>query len=1077
MSIDPVSLALTAVLTAGQMAMQATRKIEGQRLDDLNVSLADYGTPLNYSEGLVRSDGCPIFFAEPMKEVYRQRKTKGGKYDQWTYYGTWANLIADQRIAAVTRMWMDKHLVYDVTGAGPITPFSIADGFNIADSIRFYLGTEDQDPDPRMLATVDAKYGTGSCPAYLGVAYGMLVDIPTEKFGNRVPQTAYEWVTEAQPHYPYESKDGRLGSVTFSPDRSRMLSTYGDAYTMWDCASRTPMLSGHFPEAISAPTIANDGTIYGISGDAFSGSAITAFTPDGLALVGSTPLAALYQAELGVYADGNGREHVVTFPLAFITYFYTWTLDGLGSPVLTDTTDIGDLSGWTPRGACTDSYGDVWVCGSYAGFFSAYDDLFLYRLVDTGARPGSIGFVHLNHGHFDNGASTEVVHADGKFFVFWGHYRMIAIDDVTMTIVGDVAISDNVGGGGALNLRNAKPGSTSVWIGFSEIRLTDGSTIRTVDPYDWKTEDSYIGPVYDLVNNALTSTPQYSDFVTWRYLDRVAASTVTLQSVVERVTELVGLDLANIDASALDQEIRGYLWTRGSGKDILDPLLDAYDSFVRPHDFGLEFRKKGDAPSGTFATPMFVRQNDVRYKVTITQDTDLPRYLNFTFADADADHQTNAVTAQRTADAVDTSRDAAINMTTLVLQADEAKQLADRWFRRQWFESTMVENAVTMRELALEPGDVRTIDLDGNQATYRLTSTLIGADGVIACKSVRDDPSLADLSGASGAPMDGRADSVIMVGVIAKGFVLDIPLITDADNSVNPLLYYAAGPYAAGSWPGATIYEATDGEYSLQFATVASVMAATWGYATDALGSANPWLWDRGNSVNIVLKNGMLLSTTEAACNATPTANLAILGDEIFQFTTATLETDGSYTLSGLKRGRRGTEWAVGDHAAGQPFLLLDRVGNVDMGASDLGTDLSFKAVTGGRDTTSAFPIPVAFTGASLKPYAPAQVDAVKDPGTGDWTIDWVRRSRTGGAWTSGTSIPLGEASEQYEVDILNGSGAVVRTYSGLTSPTVTYDAADQAADGGDVAEGDLYVAIYQISASVDRGFPATASF
>jgi hypothetical protein len=91
MSIDPVSLAITAALTAAQMAMQASQKIEGQRLDDLNVSLADYGTPLNYSEGDVRSDGCPIFFAEPMKEVYRQRKTKGGKYDQWTYYGTWAN--------------------------------------------------------------------------------------------------------------------------------------------------------------------------------------------------------------------------------------------------------------------------------------------------------------------------------------------------------------------------------------------------------------------------------------------------------------------------------------------------------------------------------------------------------------------------------------------------------------------------------------------------------------------------------------------------------------------------------------------------------------------------------------------------------------------------------------------------------------------------------------------------------------------------------------------------------------------------------------------------------------------------
>lgn len=185
MSIDPVSLAITAALTAAQMAMQASKKIEGPRLDDLSVNVADYGTPLNYFVGTRRFDGCPIFFAEPLTEIKQTRKTKGGKFTDYKYSGTWAVAVADHEIDAITKISFDRHPVYDVTGTGPITPFSIADGFDINENMRFYLGTETQEADPRMLATVDAAQGAGSCPAYRGVAYIFFENIPLDKFGNR----------------------------------------------------------------------------------------------------------------------------------------------------------------------------------------------------------------------------------------------------------------------------------------------------------------------------------------------------------------------------------------------------------------------------------------------------------------------------------------------------------------------------------------------------------------------------------------------------------------------------------------------------------------------------------------------------------------------------------------------------------------------------------------------------------------------------------------------------------------------------------------------------------------------------
>jgi hypothetical protein len=89
--------------------------------------------------------------------------------------------------------------------------------------------------------------------------------------------------------------------------------------------------------------------------------------------------------------------------------------------------------------------------------------------------------------------------------------------------------------------------------------------------------------------------------------------------------------------------------------------------------------------------------------------------------------------------------------------------------------------------------------------------------------------------------------------------------------------------------------------------------------------------------------------------------------------------------------------------------------------------------------------------------------------------ITWFRRTRIGGAWLDGTgTVPLNEDSELYEVDILNSSGAVVRTLSGLTSPSAIYTAAQMSADFA-IPPASVKVNVYQISGEVGRGFAGSA--
>jgi hypothetical protein len=88
--------------------------------------------------------------------------------------------------------------------------------------------------------------------------------------------------------------------------------------------------------------------------------------------------------------------------------------------------------------------------------------------------------------------------------------------------------------------------------------------------------------------------------------------------------------------------------------------------------------------------------------------------------------------------------------------------------------------------------------------------------------------------------------------------------------------------------------------------------------------------------------------------------------------------------------------------------------------------------------------------------------------------IKWQRRTRVGGAWLDGTgTVPLSEESEQYDLEIYSLDGStLIRTVKGLTTNQYDYTSTLQFADFGQYVPY-VYVKVYQISASVGRGFAA----
>jgi hypothetical protein len=141
---------------------------------------------------------------------------------------------------------------------------------------------------------------------------------------------------------------------------------------------------------------------------------------------------------------------------------------------------------------------------------------------------------------------------------------------------------------------------------------------------------------------------------------------------------------------------------------------------------------------------------------------------------------------------------------------------------------------------------------------------------------------------------------------------------------------------------------------------------------------------------------------------------------------------------------------------------------------NDRGATYDFRALSNGQSLGQVVDTVFTYGLGTIQPFAPATVQGTRSSGTGsDLTLIWKRRARLNAEWVSYVDVPLDEPAELYDVEIMNGT-SVARTFSSLTTPTVTYTAAEQSADWGTVPSS-FTVNVYQISSRYGRGKQAQA--
>lgn len=999
------------------------------RLHDLHLQGSSYGANLKIIYGTVRIAGNVIWETDLQEHV---SGGKGGKDQggQATYTASFDVALTETLVVGVHKIWAGGRLNYDSAQTGGDTvPFTL------------YDGNPAQLPDP----TEEAVEGAGFVPAYRGISRVVFADWDMTLFGNSIPQLSFELATKEQETGPIvraaEYHDEPYDSVLF-------LERWAWRWTEGPVGSQFPVITKWAMDGSDIRVrVMNLATVYTYTNPDLVASTIDVAGPDDVFGDSAGVGGGNYYWPVGpyVYADDSVAE---------LWQWNTGEVVGAGldyATVAAGSASIGAGPSEIPHAgsnfafdAGIDAAEKVWSTiltqdGTHCFIFTSVGGSQAtkwYDIVDgTIARSGTVsGSVSLGAGRtgqiyglapyvcsmFENNAEWCWTFTANAGTPTLGVIKLFKI-------TGSVFAFDSIGG--TCNAADPGYGGNNV---FSSCVYVP--------------QDGYCGVVVG------TSLVLFSRF---------AGPAVTyLDEVVGDICDRAGLSSAQYNVTALAAiPVDGYVIEQQTTcRAAIEMLMPVYFFDAVERDGVIVFVLRGGPSVVTFSDDDLAAHMDSEELPSLltcvhTPDSDLPSILNLAYMNLNGDYQVNTQTWQRMTGG---SRDTRTVSVPIVLDDDHAKKIVDSWGWNSYTERDTYTWQSSRKYAAYEPTDVVTVQ----GKVLRITKKTEGATGVIRWEGVVSRGANFVQAGAGGAAKD--PSQTIPVSQPSQVVLLDIPLLQD-DDSPNGFYAAMAGTLTS-SYAGGGLFKSFDGTTYERIAV--TPRAHTIGTATTALGDyqgAN--VFDEGNVVRVTIGpgGGTLTSTTaDAVMNG---ANEGLIGSELVQWKNATLVLAGVYDLSGLLRGRRGTEWAIPTHLIDEQFVAFDpALMNPTASFSELNTTEYYKGVTAGRTLAGATAQTFANMGAALRPYSPTFLGGGCDA-AGNVTGNWLRRTRIGGGGNFVGPKPLSEATEAYVVQIWDATYSVCARIINTTTQTFSYSAANAVTDFG-ALQHDIFWTVGQVGSN-----------
>lgn len=1095
------------------------QRIEGPRLADNMVMSSTYGRPIPIIKGRGRVAG-ELIWAKPIDETpvvtQERRGGKGGPRQTVTsvsYITTVDCAVAftGNQGAGIRKLWIDKELVYNVGGdASPATLIASTEQWR---SARIYLGTEDQEPDPLIVAT------EGATPAYKGIFYIVFEALKTR--GQNIPLVEIEFIERAATGLVYTVHDyladdgidavpaklahlrarqevwvfiphGANSKIVVHDLRDGSRSTFpppGGRFAEQTDDSRLPFINEDAGLLFTSPNRESGDPGQHVSAVVMDVASRTVLADFGPSLLGRMNTQSYYGSAASSAHVLGGDDQVICYWLYVGNGFALARIDSWTgvSVVPMHEIQLADPPSGNrlPRGTAVMERDGVWWAATTrdllrfatAGgvqafpFFGQDPDAPRYTTAEPSVQVYAGAIYALM---FDAVEDRVILAALDASALQWQEVRHFGGETGTPV---SVAIDPRTGGMTVIMsqseiVRFASPDGPEV-VRY-DIGESSGDDI-TVDPTQtpaWTRQTSIIA-------GELSLSLLHRGLLELR-LSSMEPEDRILGEVIEEIALMVP-DIAahEIDASALTTPVHGYTLGRTmTARAAIELLMDVYVFDAVERDGVVVFVPRGGAPVAEIpfsdlAAHLQGSQPPPVVDAREALETELPREVTLLHFDASADYQQGAQPARRQT----TNSHKRVQIEApLVLFPDEAQGMAERYLFARWAEAGARDFAVPIEYEELEPTDV--VILHDRNVSHAVR--ILGRDssrGLIRCRALTEVQAAHTQPGVGG----GYASTTTQITLpgIAALYPLDIPLLRDQDDGVG---FYAVAALAGGA-QGAELWRSIDDGVSYAPTLVSFLVGATVGRCLTGLPDFHGGnVLDGLSSVDIVLTDGELSSISDQAMFGGENAAVigsAAKGFELIQYASAVLIAPKTYRLSRLRRGRRGSEWAMGQHAAGDLFVLLDAATarRIEHSADEIGIERSYKLPAFGQLVSQAPRVRFRSASVGLKPHAPVHLRAGKTTTASyDIVAGWTPRRRINVGWRSGVVPALGESIESYRVRIYEDEtfAAVAREWIVDDARQVTYTHAQQISDfGANVTECALEV--IPRSAVVGDGYPARA--
>lgn len=988
---------------------------------DLRVQDSAYGRPIPWYYGIYRGAGNVIWCGQ----AQQHQPGKGGPPGQTSVTLSFAVGICEGPIAGIRRIWANGKLIWDMSN--PSNFQAISGSNQMLQNFRVYLGDENQNPDP----TIQAAEGVANTPPFRGLAYVVLNDLDLSQWGNYMPSLTFEVMKTAALSYTQ--------STIYNIDQSPGLAAWNNTIT----------------------SIGIDGTITGWQWGSIAGGTLIGIVPFRASPFGATEWQSAVVFNVGL-----------DFPVGKFV-----NLDGDGGIFTTQ----GNYYNVLGMKLYSGGYSDFGLSSGISGSAIKKGNV-IYGSDATGATARPLYVWDMVRGAVTLGNRPGLYALVGVSGTF-----MYAVTDGTDATYPNALLKFDLSGNFLASLATNSHfdfGSVGYLVSDTQIYINTAAGL-----YLWDGTNVTLSPIpQDSAGNVATfavfgNTAYFSNYVGSSFYAEVPTLTPTTQllgDVVSDMCQRAGLVSTQYDVSGLTDQVIGYgIGNHSSPRSNLAPLMSAYFVDANDTDNKLKFVRRGAQPVGTFlfadlgaSSSIGDQTNETPITEQITQEIDLPRTLAFSYSSFGTDYQQNTQTAFKP----DTNSNKDVTaQATIVLTDSDARMRAQVMLWAAWVGRKNFQFTTSLAYLQYEPGDVMTLQgPNGSSYVVRITRCVYDGQGALQWECQLEQPDIypngtfttagGRALGYSTPPLDYAGPTVFRV--------LDVPPLRDTDST--PGLYLAACGFA-DSWPGVIVDMSRDGSSFAQLQRI--VTASVVGYTANALanyqGGNTP---DELSVLNVTLYHGSLSSVSYN--NFMLGNSAALVGGEVIFFRNATQTGANTYQLTGLLRGRAGTDFAMAAHTAGESFVFLDPNALVkqNINVSDIGSTLYYEPHLLNQFLSQAVsPTTATPQDANVKPLRPHLFRAL--PGsaasTSDISLSWFRRARVFYSWANGTDVPLDQQTEAYTLTISDNAGNVKRTVTVTAATSYVYSTAT--ADGFTTGNT-INFSVSQNSSLGVAGFAATAS-